>query len=327
MTRNYIEEIDLLWQRQLTEWDAVIKNYGNLANVTTRVVELGDSSIVLQYNPERLRSSAANIDAASLKARPCFLCNENQPHEQESVVWNGSYKIQVNPYPIFTRHLTISATEHTPQCIAGRLTDMMLLAKDLLDYVVFYNGPVSGASAPDHMHFQAGIIYELPICDELFNASTALFDANNQGIFGVITDLGRPVFYIETMNTDLGELWLNSLLDVLPVKNGHIEPMVNILCWHNSGSWCIAVFPRRKHRPACYGTGEDQFVISPASLDMGGLWAIAREEDYNNLTLHDVRLIYQDVCLSPEDVEDVSNKLRQYYYSKKNNTLWHKFPK
>ena len=317
MTCNYIEEIDHLWQRQLTKWDAVIKNYGYLANVTTRVVELGDSSIVLQYNPERLKSSSADIDDASLKARPCFLCDKNQPEEQETVMWEGRYKMQVNPYPIFSRHLTISALEHSPQRIEGRITDMMHLAKDLPGYVVFYNGPRCGASAPDHMHFQAGSINELPICDELFTANTALFDANNQGIFGIITELGRPVFYIETMSIDLGEQWFNSLQDALPVKNGHVEPMINILCWHNSGAWCIAVFPRRKHRPACYGTGEDQFVLSPASVDMGGLWAIAREEDFNNLTLHDITLIYMDVCLSPQDVEDVSTKLRQYYYSKR----------
>ena len=99
MTCNYIEEIDHLWQRQLTKWNAVIKNYGYLANVTTRVVELGDSSIVLQYNPERLKSSSADIDDASLKARPCFLCDENQPEEQETVMWEGRYKMQVNPYP------------------------------------------------------------------------------------------------------------------------------------------------------------------------------------------------------------------------------------
>ncbi len=317
MTCNYIEEIDHLWQRQLTMWDAVIKSYGYLANVTTRVVELGDSSIVLQYNPERLKSSSADIDDASLKARPCFLCDKNQPEKQETVMWEGRYKMQVNPYPIFSRHLTISALEHSPQRIDGRITDMMHLAKDLPGYVVFYNGPRCGASAPDHMHFQAGSIDELPICDELFTANTALFDANNQGIFGVITELGRPVFYIETMSIDLGEQWFNSLQDALPIKNGHVEPMINILCWHNSGAWCIAVFPRRKHRPACYGTGEDQFVLSPASVDMGGLWAIAREEDFNNLTLHDITLIYMDVCLSPQDVEDVSTKLRQYYYSKR----------
>lgn len=317
MISNHIEDINLLWQRQLADWDTVIKNYGNLAHVNTRVLELGDSSIVLQHNPERLSSATASLDDASLKARPCFLCNENQPAEQEAVVWNDCYKIQVNPYPIFSRHLTIASLKHTPQSITGRMGDMMRLAKDLPGYVIFYNGPRCGASAPDHMHFQAGSIDELPICDELFTASTEIFDASNQGIFGLVTELGRPVFYIETMSADLGEQWFSSLTNVLPMKAGHNEPMINILCWYKSESWCIAVFPRRKHRPACYGTGEDQFVLSPASVDMGGLWAVSRKEDFDNLTLHDVTLIYLDVCLSPQDVEEVSIKLKQYYYSKK----------
>ena len=318
-----IEQIDGLWERQLREWQLVRDNYAALDGLLTREVSIPtkesmqDSRIVLQYNPKRLRSSSANIDDASLKARPCFLCGDNQPKEQETVVWDGRYKIQVNPYPIFSRHLTISALEHTPQRINGRITDMMHLAKELPGYVVFYNGPQSGASAPDHAHFQAGLCNELPICNELFNASTSLFDANSQGIFGVITELGRPVFYIETSSLELGEQWFNTLLNALPVKTGHAEPLINVLCWRDGGSWCIAVFPRRKHRPACYGTEEDHFVISPASVDMGGLWAIAREEDFINLTLHDVTIIYLDVCMSPQDVEAISENLRQYYYSKR----------
>jgi len=317
MKRCYNEEVATLFKRQLGNWDTVIKNYSNLGHALTREMRVGDSLIVLQYNPERLRSSSASIDEASLKSRHCFLCSENQPKEQETVVWEDQYKIQVNPYPIFSRHLTISAIEHTPQRIAGRITDMMRLSKDLPDYVLFYNGPMCGASAPDHMHFQAGCKGEMPLCDELFTAATSLFDANDEGIFGIVTELGRPVFYIETSNIKQGEQWIDHLLSIMPVKKGHDEPMVNILCWHDGNSWCIAVFPRRKHRPACYGTGEDQFVISPASVDMGGLWAIAREEDFNNLTLHDVTLIYLDVCQSPQDVEEITEKLKQYYYSKR----------
>ncbi|MBO4722340.1 MAG: DUF4922 domain-containing protein [Muribaculaceae bacterium] len=314
-----IEQIDELWERQLRNWQLVRDNYAALDGLLTREViipitdSLEDSHIILQYNPKRLRSSSASIDDASLKARPCFLCNENQPKEQETVVWDNRYKIQVNPYPIFSRHLTISALEHKPQRIAGRIGDMMRLAKELKDYVVFYNGPYSGASAPDHAHFQAGLYEELPICHELFSATTSLIDANKKGIFGTVTCLGRPVFYIESLDIEHGEQWFNDLIDALPVKKGQEEPMINILCWHDSGSWCIAVFPRRKHRPACYGTGEDQFVLSPASLDMGGLWAVAREEDFNNLTLHDVRLILMDVCLAPEDFEDITEKLHLIY--------------
>ena len=313
---NYIEEIAKLWQRQLRDWDTVINNYGKISNVATRTIKLGDSSIVLQYNPDRLTSSAASIDDASLKARPCFLCDENQPKEQETVMWEGRYKIQVNPYPIFSRHLTISALEHTPQRIAGRMGDMMQIAHDLQDYVLFYNGPRSGASAPDHMHFQAGLRHELPICNELFSATTSMLYADNRGFVGFIKSLGRPVFYIESLDVESGEQWFNDVVNALTVKNGQDEPMVNVLCWHDGGSWCIAVFPRRKHRPACYGTGEDQFVLSPASVDMGGLWAVARQQDFDNLTLHDVRLILMDVCLSPEDVEIISENLHEYYSKK-----------
>ena len=132
-----IEQIENLFTRQLSDWQLVRDNYAALDGLLTREViipikeSLHNSHIMLQYNPERLRSSSANIDNASLKARPCFLCNENQPREQETVVWDNRYKIQINPYPIFSRHLTISALEHKPQRIAGRIADMIHLAKDL----------------------------------------------------------------------------------------------------------------------------------------------------------------------------------------------------
>ncbi len=314
-----IEQIDKLIEQQLREWQLVRDNYAALDEARYREVilenSLDKSRIVLQYNPKRLRSSSAKIDAASLKARPCFLCSDNQPQQQESVVWDKLYKIQVNPYPIFSRHLTISTVEHTPQRMGGSIAHMMRLAKDLNGYVVFYNGPRSGASAPDHAHFQAGICQELPICSELAGATINLLDANSNGMFGSVTSLSRPVFQIETLDIEQGEQWFNDLIDVLPVKEGHDEPMINLLCWHEGNSWHITVFPRRKHRPACYGTGEDQFVLSPASVDLGGLWAIAREEDYNTLTLHDVRLILMDVCISPEDFEVISDKLYEKYHT------------
>ncbi|MCI6901878.1 MAG: DUF4922 domain-containing protein, partial [Bacteroidales bacterium] len=104
---NYTEEVNSLIERQMRNWQTVAQNYGALERVETRDLQLGGSTVVLQFNPERIRSSAAKVDAASLKARKCFLCSENQPQEQEMIPWHGKYKIQVNPYPIFPRHLTI----------------------------------------------------------------------------------------------------------------------------------------------------------------------------------------------------------------------------
>ena len=312
MSRCYNEEITQLWARQHAEWDTVRKNYGNLYNALTRTIKVGVNTFVLQYNPERLRSSAANIDAKAISERPCFLCNENQPPEQETVMWEDKYKIQVNPYPIFKRHLTISAVEHTPQLISGRFGDMMRLARDLKDYVVFYNGPHSGASAPDHMHFQAGLRDELPICSELPWLTMRVINSGACFLSYNISSL-RPVFYIDTSSLEDGDKYLCELLNFLPQKEGHDEPMVNILCWYDYNSWKIALFPRSKHRPSCYGTNDDQFIISPASVDLGGLIAVAREEDFYRLTFPDVTSILSDVCLNEIEVAKIADNLTNYY--------------
>ena len=117
---NYSKEAIDLFYRQKSNWNTIIANYDSLARARVRSLRVGKSTILLQHNPDRLRSTAAKVDEPSLKARPCFLCSEHQPQEQETVVWNQKYKIQVNPYPIFSCHFTIASLEHTPQCIAGR---------------------------------------------------------------------------------------------------------------------------------------------------------------------------------------------------------------
>ena len=153
---DYSKVIDRLITRQMRDWDVAGANYAALSHVATRTLQLDEATITLQFNPERRRSSAAAIDKKSLARRQCFLCTENQPARQKAILWGDHYKIQVNPYPIFKRHLTIADLRHMPQRIADRVGDMLQLAKDLPDFVVFYNGPQCGASAPDHAHFQAG---------------------------------------------------------------------------------------------------------------------------------------------------------------------------
>ena len=283
---DYSKVIDKLIAKQLRDWDEARRNYAALAQVSMRTLSVGGSTICLQFNPERRRSSAAAIDKKSLARRKCYLCSEHQPTRQKSILWGDHYKIQVNPYPIFSRHLTIADLRHVPQGLSGRVGDMLLLAKELPEFVVFYNGPRCGASAPDHAHFQAGCKGEMPLCDELLHATTHLMADSDEGFVGYVDSLGRFLFTIETTTARAAERYALRLLDLMPLPEGGNEPMVNVLCWWDPTErvWRMVIFPRRKHRPACYGEGEGRLLISPATVDLGGLWAIPQLKDYESLT-------------------------------------------
>ena len=304
---DYSRAIDRLITRQLRDWDEAGRNYAALASVATRTLTLGESTIVLQFNPERRRSSAAAIDKRSLSRRKCFLCTEYQPAKQKAVLWGDHYKIQVNPYPIFRRHLTIADLSHVPQSITGRVGEMLQLAKNLPEFVLFYHGPRCGASAPDHAHFQAGAKGEMPLCDEIVHATTHLLADGDEGFIGYVDSLGRVFFTIETSTIRAAERYALRLLSLLPTPNGDVEPMVNVLCWWDSGdrAWRLVVFPRRKHRPACYGEGEGRLLLSPASVDMGGLWAVPEQKDYESLTAVQVQALFDELCMSRADLSPV----------------------
>ena len=310
---DYSRAIDRLITRQLRDWDEAGRNYTALSNVATRSLQLGESTIVLQFNPERRRSSAADIDKKSLARRRCFLCSEHQPAKQKALLWGDHYKIQVNPYPIFRRHLTIADLRHVPQRLAGRVGDMLRLAKSLPEFVVFYNGPHCGASAPDHMHFQAGAKGEMPLCNEILHATTHLLADGDEGFIGYVDSLGRSLFTIETSTTRTAERYALRLMDLLPVIEDADEPMVNVLCWWDTTdrAWRIVVFPRRKHRPDCYGEGEGRLLLSPASVDMGGLWAIPELKDYDVLTPEMIQSLYNELCMSRQELMPVLTGFNQ----------------
>ncbi|MDO4510541.1 MAG: DUF4922 domain-containing protein [Bacteroidales bacterium] len=309
---NITAEVNELIERQLRQWDAVARNYEALARVETRELQLCGSRVLLQFNPERIRSSAAKVDAASLKARKCFLCREHQPQEQEMVSWHGKYKIQVNPYPIFPRHLTIALMEHVPQSVMGRVGDMLQLAADLPDFVLFYNGAKCGASAPDHMHFQAGNKGFMPFCDEYA-----------QGILTTETFAGGKIAYcasapcrpfvISSDDATEVEGLFDRLALLLPLADGDAEPMMNVLCWKAHSVYHLAIFPRVKHRPSNYGDGAGQFVLSPASVDMGQAIAVPVEKDFRLLTALDVEAMMNELCLSSEAAHNIIKLFNSKY--------------
>ena len=312
---DYSVLVNKLIARQLRDWDLAGANYAALASTVTRTLQQGEASVTLQFNPERRRSSSAALDKHSLARRQCFLCREHQPAKQKSVLWGDHYKIQVNPYPIFKRHLTIADLHHEPQRIASRVGDMLSLAEALPDFVVFYNGPQCGASAPDHAHFQAGTKGEMPLPDELAHATTHMMADGDEGFIGYVDSLGRSLFTIETSTQRTAVRYTLRLLDQLPVPEGSDEPMVNALCWWNRTNrlWNLVIFPRRKHRPACYGEGEGRLLLSPGAVDMGGLWAVPERRDFDALTPEMIQALYNELCMSRQELLPVINNYNQHW--------------
>lgn len=310
--KDYSTQVKALFERQLANWPTVTRNYDALQRVSTRTLSVGGSKVVLQFNPERIRSSAASVDKAALKARKCFLCCENQPAEQEKIMWHDLYKIQVNPYPIFPRHLTIASVVHTPQLIGGRIGHMLRLAADLPDYVLFYNGPKCGASAPDHMHFQAGNKGFMPIVDEVAVAARRTVFSTGTCTVSLVDSLARRLFIVDAADAADAEKAFDLLQKAMPLTDGDQEPMQNILCWHDGSQFHIMVFPRVRHRPSCYGAGEGQFTLSPASVDLGGVMAVPVERDFSNLTPAIVQMMFDELCAGEAYAEDVISKLNCY---------------
>lgn len=275
--------VEILIKSQLEKWELAKRNYEGLSSVRTREVLLDGFSMNVQFNPERMRSSAAKVDPKSIAERKCFLCSGNLPKEQRGVPYQGKYTLLVNPFPIFHRHLTIPDTAHVDQRINGRMGDMLSLARDLESFVIFYNGPKCGASAPDHFHFQAGSKGMLPIEKDFLNylEKTVLLQSVSGNIYEM-NNYARKALIYESPSSDWLVQSFESLLKALEkMQSQEEEPLLNILASFDGGCWRLFVFPRTKHRPSqFFEEGDKQVLFSPASVDMGGLLIVPRESDF-----------------------------------------------
>lgn len=305
MKRITGDELEHLFERQLAEWPMVKNGFAALDSVKIKTVKVEDATFKVQFNPARIRSSAAKIDAASLKARRCFLCDENRPVEQQSIAWDDEYKVLVNPYPIFPKHFTVVCSRHTDQRIAGRMAHMMEMAEAFGDYEIFYNGPHCGASAPDHMHFQAGNKGFMPWLSDLSRVGEDILLRKGDAVMGV-ANIVRAAVVIRAMSIESGAEMFHRLMEMLPVPAGDSEPMVNVLCSKSCREWTISVFPRKRHRPSCYDAeGDDNILISPASVDMGGVLAIPLEKDFYKIGVREIEQIFGEVCYSYDEIADI----------------------
>ena len=305
------------FNRQLQVWDDVRQRYRALEGVQTRELVSDTLTMTVQWNPARIGSTGAKIDAKSIAERPCFLCAKNRPAEQMHRVIDGKYELLVNPFPIMPIHFTLPTLKHQPQRILPMYDEMLRLAQRNTDLTLLYNGPQCGASAPDHAHLQAISTGLLPLQNSWQRLSRNLSEViktdDDNGIWQVV-DYPSAAFVIKTNNMQTAERLFRRLYDTLklPLLSGSPEPMMNIIMWSAGDQMFSVVLPRRKHRPDCYTAEDDaQFVISPGAVDMGGLIITPREEDFRKLTAEQMIAIYQEISLTPDQVQRVVEHLQK----------------
>lgn len=305
---NLQEQATALFEDQKSSWPLLGNNWNLLKEVRVKEFRFGDLMIRLQFNPKRIVSSAARVDRDSIEKRACFLCPRHRPPEEKSVWFGREYEIMCNPFPIFHQHFTIAKKEHTPQVIRPEFDAFMGLSRGLPDLVVFYNAPACGASAPDHMHFQAGNRGLMPIESDLGRLSRRygrlLLDDERLKITAIRDGL-RNFFLLESASEkELGHAF-RLIFDFMAGYQGQ-EPLLNLLLYYNR-SWQLLLFPREKHRPWQYfEEGEKNILLSPAAVDMGGTLIIPLEKDFLAITEEDIRDIFDQVTCSPEHFEQIS---------------------
>lgn len=301
-----------LWRRQQQNWPSVRERYEALQQVRTRHFVIDGCTIGVQFNPGRIRSSAAPVDARSLAERPCFLCDAQLPREQERLPFGEKYWLAVNPYPIFPHHFTLPVRTHRPQRISGRYGDMLHMARDLDRFVVFYNGPCCGASAPDHAHFQAGSKGFLPVESEWRSAAEPILTATGSVQAYVFRNAGRNAFIWESASAAHAGIFFDRLYGLLATGAAGPEPMLNLLVWFDGDRWITCLFPRRRHRPSCYfATAGNHLLLSPASVDMGGVLILPDEEDFIKISEADIRQMFGEVCLANETFDFYRQRLSE----------------
>lgn len=304
---------------QLKEWPLAAENYNRLEQALTRTVALTGAAaltgnrLVLQVNPGRMASTAANTTASAIRERPCFLCDANRPPEQQTLEVPGEprFTLLVNPFPVFPRHFTIIG-RHEPQRLTPYIDVLLRLAHWLDHSVVFYNGPRCGASAPDHLHFQAGNKGLIPIqadIDSIRNNHTIDLWAQKDTSLYQLTGLYRGGWLLEGKNVEELCRLTTMLMETLEANEAEAEePMVNVLCWYDQQGWHVVLFYRKAHRPSCYSRQDElQRLISPAAVEMGGLVIAARQEDFNLLTEAELGAIFSEVSCDDETIARYSH--------------------
>ncbi|HUY17785.1 MAG TPA: DUF4922 domain-containing protein [Candidatus Binataceae bacterium] len=292
-----IHAIEGLFERQARAWPQLAKGLEGLARAETRPLRIDWFEVVIRHIPHRVASTTAPVDRESIAKRPCFLCEGNLPAEEEGLRFDDDFTIYCNPFPIVERHLTIAHREHGAQRIANQFGQMLDLAAALPGYFVIYNGPECGASAPDHMHFQAGSRQLFPI------------EQDTAGLTGLsVPNYARKVLLFRGRDRSGLIDQMDRAIDLLAEITGkRAEPMVNIAVFYQSGEWVTYLFPRGKHRPEVFHRGE--LTVSPATIDLCGIFVVPLAQDFERITADAIAAIFREVTLPDAQFREVAARL------------------
>jgi len=320
---DYANAAKLLLQTQINEWDKLDDGYKNLSSLKTKSFWFDSYKIKIQLNAGRLFSSSAKVDMDSIKNRSCFLCEKNLPEEQRGIKLLENYLLLCNPYPIFPEHFTIVTANHKPQEISSSFCDFVILSKLLSDkYTAIYNGPQCGASAPDHLHFQAGTKYFMPIENDFHSIKNEFGETvlKNEKLTITAADDGLRRFISLESNDDKMLLKaFNNFYDIYnELNNNNGEPMMNLICnYDKEYGWRVIIFLRSKHRPSHYYLKEEnRIMLSPAAIDLGGVCITPVEKDFEKIDKKIIKEIFDEVSLNKNSFVHITSALKKIFSGK-----------
>lgn len=279
-------ELHALFTRQTAAWPDAAARYRALAAVESRRLRVSGMEFTLQYNPARAVSTNARTDAASIAARPCFLCGANRPAVQTGlpVGPDGRFELLLNPFPIFPEHFTVARRTHRRQGLDGEaLRTLLGLAVSARAYTWFYNGPRSGASAPDHLHLQGALdragAMSLP---EASLHGRRLLRRVGEATIAVCPELPVRPFVIEGADSAEVARLAEAVIAAMPVREGEWEPRINAYARATPRDTLeVVITGRDEHRPRQYAEG--RLLCSPGAADIAGCLILTRREDFASL--------------------------------------------
>ena len=310
--------INEMFSRELASHGRAFVNYQALSGVEVKDMTIDGFPAKLFFNPARVRSVMADVSPEALQKRACFLCPDGVEEHQLTHNWDSptghTYYIRVNPFPIFSPHFTVSSSVHERQELLPHLESMLHLAQQLPEMTIFYNGPMCGASAPDHMHFQAVPRHSLPIEDHFSTNYANAILVQESDLQSHLTALGKVLSMasIPENASQTGSLTAGAS------RTEEWEPRWNIISWYEpesnspqdgltatSGltsnsrrrSFNTIVFFRRESRPQIFFAPEEERILfSPATVEMAGIGIVANRESFDRLTPEKLRDIIREVA-------------------------------